>query len=193
MLISAVALAFLSSAQATTNPSVPLPTRVRPMPAPTVVRPADGTMGADLNRVQRKPDLVVRDMRIGDDATVHILIANEGTAALAGAFDVGVSAYEGSSESGYAHEMFGQSLGIGESKWLKINGFGRRLGPSPPVFRFSEMTAVSVNVDLQQERTDGNGGGRVCTWNAGCVVELNEHNNYFLAKRSEMKPWNGGG
>jgi hypothetical protein len=188
MLILAMALSMLGGAQAVAIPIPSMPPRVQPVPRPTVTMPVDEAVRVDL-RVERKPDLLVKEIRMKDYKTVQVLIANKGDVAVK-FFDMSVVAYSGSKELGGNMTSSLDSLSKGETRWFTINKFVPYVKPhtsdAPPVFKISEMTGISVWVDPEGYRMSS-AGERYCSTNAGCIDELNEDNNRRYWDRTGWK------
>ena len=137
------------------------------------------------------PDLVVKQIRIEGDSTIHVLVANEGTAA-AGQFMVNAWANIASHRLVSPLRATVDSLAQGESKWVAIGGFydddaPTYPPPSPP--QLSKATGVGAMAD-QPVGSLGWADPTKSFWpspdkpkcNAerGCVVELHEDNNSLI-------------
>jgi|GEM_PF-3098030 len=179
--------------------------------APVPMRPASAQQTlqrADAIRVNLKPDLIVKEMRIEGDKAVHVLVANNGTAA-SGKFTIEMA---GSSERGASYPAMtvmdsDKGLAAGEERWVKFGNFVYELGqPSSGLVPLNQVDVFSVQLDSYHDTDKGNGGWFLgvptdptaalrpaeknpCKPLVGCIAELDETNNSLSVSRADMTAW----
>lgn len=154
------------------------PVEVQPVPAPAVPAAPVDRVAVDL-----LPDLVVKDLRTEGDKLLHVLVANEGTAALGREARISAVAEDGRPMGGSV-----AGLGIGESRWVTIEN------NDLSAFPLSKATRISVTLDPpdiggfmgsdpagSMIRSIGGAAPERCA-GYGCVRELREDNNHFIAE-----------
>lgn len=176
--MTALFLVLAAQVQTVHLPPVP-PTTAPPPQAPQV-----GTITARL-----LPDLVVREIRIENDSTMHVLVANQGTAAVTEMFAVNANAEIAGQDVAAYQSAVVDRLAVGEQKWVQVNIW-------PSGGRLTGASSASASVDSPYRRPDTgihlNLGGILprdviaameqrdrCTAERGCVVELDETNNGY--------------
>lgn len=169
-------------------PQVPAPTPQ--VQVETVKPPVDASRVA----IDLLPDLVVKDLRVEGDATVHVLVANEGTAA-AGQFPVLVEAVVDGVEGKKFTELDG--LGMGQARWVTFNGlqFPGKVTPESTVAAYPLGKATRVRALADPPSLSGTLFGSIAPPGTspfgpkpktcgltGCVKERDENNNSLAAE-----------
>jgi hypothetical protein len=194
LILGAITMMLFAMAVAQAVQTMQLPA-VRPAPPVSgiVVAPPTSDIRANL-----LPDLVVADIRIENDDTAWVRLANQGTGNAVGPIPLTVWAHEGSSRGqpaqfNYPHE----GLAAGEAEWVKVYGF-RLLNPSyaagaDNVFHLAKANGIAATVDPKVSTSTPSGNWGVpgssvldslprpgkprCNEVIGCIRELNEDNN----------------
>lgn len=179
-------LLLAATAQIVRAPNIP-----SQVTAPVTLQRSDQAIRANL-----LPDLVASEVRVENDKVAHFKITNQGTADAKGSFRVAFSASAGT--RGYAREELITDLAAGQSVWIE-----RSFRPDPPssvpgVDDSLPLTHVDhffVEVDLGPPLTNPDPVGSLlhgpspCTHERGCIIELNEKNNYASFGKDEIGQW----
>jgi hypothetical protein len=191
LLILSAPLAMQAPLTMQTAPMRPMPRAVSPN---MQVAPQGEAVRANL-----KPDLVVKEMR-KDGNTLHVLIANEGSADTVAVVRVSGDARYRSLRGRSADAYIGP-LKTGATEWVEFAGFTdddqsypttpRLLGDwdqvtvvvDPPAYEGTVPGVPTTPSDMMAKRT--------CTTAHGCIVELDETNNSLTAATATMAAWNG--
>lgn len=137
-----------------------------------------------------KPDLVVKEIRIQDDKTMHVLVANIGTGAVGQYFPVRASV-EISGESRDIYPGYSKPLDAGAEGWVTLGSDWRA-----PLIKAASATAVADEFPPPKPRGWFSFGPsfpsldswlystfpdmkKPCKEYKGCVVEANEGNNSY--------------
>ena len=150
-----------------------------PQPAPVT---RVGQAG-EVVQVQMLPDLVVKAIRIEGDSTMHVLVANEGTAP-ATSFGVSGNARVGGTWARPGSPGSITGLAAGTSQWIELSGFVAPSGGTPVELSKADMVAAEADpipIDISAfdplRKFGGSSSGSTCSTKHGCVLELNESNN----------------
>ena len=195
-----VALFALIAAQAIPVMRVPPPTT--PAPSLQIQPQVSATI---------LPDLVVKDVRIEGDTTLHVLVANDGTTDSPPQIAMyvralGNSIAVGSPRGGAAQWLIPQ-LKAGTSRWIRVPALGapRADGlPQDDVVSLADLSSFVVYVDpyvieatsMWRATNVAQGDPSLCKTSPedrikrGCVPESNEDNNTLSMDKTAIQAWN---
>ena len=144
---------------------------------------------AQVEAVRLKPDLVVKEIRIQNDRTMHVLVANIGTGGVAEPFPVRASV----ERSGTSYDLkpsYSAPLAAGAEAWVTIDGTGYELTKAssatagadllPPPAEAKSYWALWPSIFSGSSWSSLFPAGKEpCKKVDGCVVELDETNNSY--------------
>ena len=177
-------LLFLAAAaQVQTIRLPPVPPASPTLPSPVVIEPrSPAEVGVTL-----LPDLVVKQVRVENDAKLQVLVANQGHADAMGDIDVQGDGLIGTLV-GHSATMTVRDLKAGEERWVAILGWETTdpYRPATGGFPLGKVTRLTFEIDRPHAKSQFpvlvhisgvSGGKRDCNLERGCVRESDEANN----------------
>lgn len=177
--------------------TIKLPPVAIPRPAPSVSAPVEMASPGKV-AIKILPDLVVKDIRADGETSLHVLVANEGTADAAGEFRVTADVYA-KDKQGKPKAVWLSGLKMGETRWVEMSPVAVKVGgfmPGGDPFPVDKAERISATVDQQvlnlgwndPTRTSNPWGGSSlkCTEPFGCIRELNDANNSLIVEGSAI-------
>ncbi|MEO5772774.1 MAG: CARDB domain-containing protein [Sphingomicrobium sp.] len=164
-----------------------------PNAPPQVTAPVALQRSDDAIRANLLPDLIASEVRVENDKVAHFKITNQGTADAKGSFRVAFSASGGS-----AREESITDLAAGQSVWVERSFRPDRPSTVPGVDDSLLLTHVDhffVEVDVGPPLINPDPVGSLlrgpsaCTNQRGCIIELNEKNNYAAFGKDQIGTW----